>query len=246
METMTIVNSRDVNVPVNLFGVPGQDFDSAALDQIFTAAKLPVAEMAALMPDAHLGYGLPIGGIVALNNAISPNFVGVDIACRMCLTILDMTPELIGDRKKVLQIMRDVSRFGVGSKFEKGKIRRHEVMADPLWDEIPLLKENKATAQQQLGSSGGGNHFFNLMVGEVLEDHVINDKMFPQGAKFTAIMTHSGSRGIGHKSARHYSNLAKEFIKSKSQTDPFYRGIPSGYEFLPLETEAGEEYWKVM
>lgn len=88
--------------------------------------------------------------------------------------------------------------------------------------------------------------FFNFMIGTVLESRLINGKAFKEGEKFVAIMTHSGSRGIGHKSAKHYHNLAVDFIKSKSQNDSFYQGIPKGYEFLPLETEQGEEYWKVM
>lgn len=160
METLNIINLKENIVPVNLFGDPEIDFDSAALDQIYTAAKLPVAEMAALMPDAHLGYALPIGGVIALNNAISPNFVGVDIGCEMCLTILDLNPNIPNDRKKILKIMRTVSRFGIGAKFEKGKRHNHEVMTNPLWNEIDLLKQNKNIAYEQLGTSGGGNHFF--------------------------------------------------------------------------------------
>jgi tRNA-splicing ligase RtcB len=77
-------------VPYNIFGA--KHIEEGALLQMKIAAKLPVAVAGALMPDAHQGYGLPIGGVLATNNAIIPYAVGVDIGCRMCLSIFAIDP----------------------------------------------------------------------------------------------------------------------------------------------------------
>jgi len=68
----------------------GRGLESQALQQMDNACRLPVAVAGALMPDAHVGYGLPIGGVLATQNAVIPYAVGMDIACRMKMTVLDM------------------------------------------------------------------------------------------------------------------------------------------------------------
>ena len=80
-------------VPIFAFGQAGVDFESQVYDQIKNAARLPVAVKAAVLPDGHPGYALPIGGVIALENAVSPSFVGYDIACRMTLSVLDLSPQ---------------------------------------------------------------------------------------------------------------------------------------------------------
>jgi tRNA-splicing ligase RtcB len=111
-------------------------------------------------------------------------------------------------------------------------------MDDPLWDELPHLRALKPKAWAQLGSSGGGNHFADLMIGEVLQETPWLP--LPKGASFTALLTHSGSRGTGHKLATRYIGLAE------TETAATTRGIPKGYEWLALDGEAGQEYWRVM
>jgi len=246
MERVLLQRSYDKNyVPVHYFGEFGIDFDGQVIDQISTAAKLPVALKGAVMPDAHMGYALPIGGVIALDNAVSPNFVGVDIACRMKLSMWDYNP--LVDRKVILQTMRKVSRFGIGAKFQKNNMNDHAVMSDPLWNEIPILKENKARAQEQLGTSGGGNHFFDFMEGVIVQDMIFTNGKLPEGVPFHAIMTHSGSRGVGHACASHYYNHAKEYVASRANDgDDFFKGIEKGYEWLPLDYDLGAEYWNVM
>ncbi len=175
------------------------------------------------MPDAHPGYVMPIGGVVALQNAVSPSFVGYDIACRMTATILDITPkDFMAHRQSLAADMRAVSSFGKGAGFAGRDRRTHPVMAASQWDQLPHLKQLKPLAGQQLGSSGNGNHFFDAVIGEVTD--TADWLSLPVGAKFVAIITHSGSRGAGHKMATHYVKLVAQ------ETRAVAKGIPSGYE----------------
>jgi tRNA-splicing ligase RtcB len=225
--------------PFTMFGTPGIDFEYEAIEQMKRVLSIPVSINGAMMPDAHVGYGMPIGGVAALDNAVSPGFVGYDIACRMTLTIIDITPDdFMMHREQIANDMQAVSSFGKGSGFEGNERRTHPVMDDPLWQEMNHLKQLQPLAWQQLGSSGGGNHFFDAVIGEVVDDA----EWLPLsvGDKFVAIITHSGSRGTGHKLATHYAKLAQK------ETRRIAKGVPSGYEWLDATTDAGREYLKVM
>ncbi len=225
-----------MSVNFSIFGIPGTHIEYGAIDQMNKAMALPMAKSGALMPDAHVGYGMPIGGVVNLYNAISPGFVGYDIACRVSVTILDITPQdFMNRRADLARDMRTVSSFGIGSGFEDGKRKDHQVMDDPLWKEKPL-KELHQLAHQQLGSSGGGNHFFDALIG-----HSLTECDFPTvDGKFVAIMTHSGSRGTGHKLATYFINLAEQ--ETKTSGVRFERG----YEWLELDGQAGQDYLRAM
>ena len=219
------------------------DIPRNAIKQMNKVMSIPPAEDGALMPDAHQGYGMPIGGVVGLENAVSPSFVGYDIACRVTLSLLNLAPEeLIKGQADIAYFMREVSSFGLGSKFDVP--REHPVMDNLLWDVLPNLKALKPKAHEQLGSSGGGNHFFDALIGEVLMQVPwlvgMDGEPLEVGDLFTAIMTHSGSRGTGHKTATHYLKLAVQ------ETRQSYTGIEKGYEWLSLDSEAGKEYWAAM
>src|SRR5262249_12541050 len=96
----------------------GTDLEPESVRQLEKACALPVAVRGALMPDAHLGYGLPIGGVLATRNAVIPYAVGVDIACRMKLSIFDLPPAtLTGDPGSLTRAIEKETRFGVGAKF---------------------------------------------------------------------------------------------------------------------------------
>ena len=85
----------------------GDDLERAAIEQMRNACRLPVAVQGALMPDAHSGYGLPIGGVLATDNAVIPYAVGVDIACRMMLTVTDMPVDSLDrHRDEVIRVAR--------------------------------------------------------------------------------------------------------------------------------------------
>jgi tRNA-splicing ligase RtcB len=135
----------------------GSDIDALALRQIELASNLPVSVAGALMPDAHVGYGLPIGGVLATDNSVIPYAVGVDIACRMKMTVLDLPVEWLEERRERLaQAIEAEAKFGVGATFKSR--RSHDVM-DEHWDVSPVTAKNKDRAWAQLGTSGSGNHF---------------------------------------------------------------------------------------
>ena len=137
----------------------GSNLDTESVQQMQRACALPVAVAGALMPDAHVGYGLPIGGVLATDNAVIPYAVGVDIACRMKLSVLDLPLKILRTARGMDRLRRAISvetRFGVGATF---KNRRNHPVLDRKWSISPVTKEAKDKAWSQLGTSGSGNHF---------------------------------------------------------------------------------------
>src|SRR4051795_4827491 len=96
------------------YRVWGTGLEPDAVKQMDNACQLPVAVAGALMPDAHVGYGLPIGGVLATEGSVIPYAVGVDIACRMKLTVLDLPiRELDRQREPLIKAIETETRFGV-------------------------------------------------------------------------------------------------------------------------------------
>lgn len=210
----------------------GSDIDSLAIKQIDLASLLPVSVAGALMPDAHVGYGLPIGGVLATRNAVIPYAVGVDIACRMKLTVLDLPVSWLDEKQDRLgEVIEKETRFGVGATFRHH--REHEVM-DEDWNITEVTKANKARAAAQLGTSGSGNHFVEFGQLTVAD----NASGLPVG-EYVALLSHSGSRGTGAAVCDHYSKLAtmrhKELPRELSRL-----------AWLDLDSEEGQEYWHAM
>ncbi|MEZ0273714.1 MAG: RtcB family protein, partial [Roseimicrobium sp.] len=134
----------------------GTDLDANAVQQMANACALPVAVAGALMPDAHLGYGLPIGGVLATENAVIPYAVGVDIACRMKLSVYELKASTIpGQKDRLANLLESETRFGMGAEFKQP--RNHEVM-DEDWSITTVTNRLKDKAWAQLGTSGSGNH----------------------------------------------------------------------------------------
>lgn len=233
-----ILTKRPAPVPIKVYGEIGRDIDPEAYKQLEEACLLPAAVKGVLLPDAHVGYALPVGGVAALENAVSPAFVGFDIACRMKMSILDIPlNEFEANRRHFEKVLDGVTSFGLGADFADGQ-RSHEVMEDPRWNEIKKANELKDKAARQLGSSGSGNHFADMMAGNVLK----NREWLPldKGDRFVALLTHSGSRGTGHQIATHYKNLAEK------ETQKISRGITKNYAWLSLDHDSGREYWEAM
>ena len=135
----------------------GTDLDANARQQMENACQLPVSVAAALMPDAHVGYGLPIGGVLATDNAVIPYAVGVDIACRVKMTVLGLPVDWL--RRHETDLVRAIeaeTRFGIGAEFKH--CRTHPVM-DEDWSVSPVTQRFRDKAASQLGTSGSGNHF---------------------------------------------------------------------------------------
>lgn len=210
----------------------GSDLESTAVDQLRNACKLPVSVAGALMPDAHQGYGLPIGGVLATDNAVIPFAVGVDIACRMKLTVLDMpVSTLAGQRDRLANALKKETFFGVGAGNQGN--REHAVLEED-WTFTPVVSRLKDRAAHQLGTSGSGNHFVEF--GTLTLDH---DDLGLDAGMYLALLSHSGSRGTGAAIADHYSKLAMSL----------HPELPKELihlAWLDLDSEEGQEYWMAM
>jgi tRNA-splicing ligase RtcB len=208
------------------------EIEEGARHQMEIAMKLPITVAGALMPDAHQGYGLPIGGVLATKNAVIPYGVGVDIGCRMCLTAYPLDESFLNrHRSNLKQILLDNTCFG-RETFRHPK--DHEVLDRSLFKEITVLKPLQGRAAMQIGSSGSGNHFVEFGLMEVGQ---VNEWKFPSG-KYLAVLSHSGSRGLGAEIARHYTRVAKQVC--------LLAGEAANLAWLDLNTEAGQEYWLAM
>ncbi len=210
----------------------GEDFEPEAINQLTRACHLPVSVRGALMPDAHVGYGLPIGGVLATENAVIPYAVGVDIACRMKMTILDLPLSALStELARLKQVLNRETSFGVGAEFSR---RKHHRVMDRKWNNSPVTKKLKDKAWAQLGTSGSGNHFVEFGVLTVLEDQFL----LKPGTYF-ALLSHSGSRGVGNEVATYYSKIART-------TNPTLPRESAHLAWLDLDSQIGQEYWQAM
>ncbi|MCA9062812.1 MAG: RtcB family protein [Planctomycetaceae bacterium] len=212
----------------------GSNIDDGALAQMETACLVPGVTGAALMPDAHIGYGLPIGGVLAVENAVIPYAVGVDIACRMKLSVLDIPLESM---KRQFDHFRNALErgtvFGVG--VGQRKPVDHPVM-DQDWCVCRTTREGKDRAHRQLGTSGSGNHFVEFGVLTLTESA---PELPLEPGQYVALLSHSGSRGTGASVCSTYSDIAR-------------RQMPRRYEhlgrlaWLAMDSDEGQEYWAAM
>lgn len=211
----------------------GDGLEQEAIRQLENACRLPVAVQGALMPDAHVGYGLPIGGVLATENAVIPYAVGVDIACRMKLTVLDMPVwALKGEKNRLVNVIEAETRFGIGAAFKGRERREHEVM-DEVWDG-PVTRGLKDKAWAQLGTSGSGNHFVEFGAFKLGQDD-----LGLKAGTYLALLSHSGSRGAGAAVAGHYSRRAMAL-------HPELPRELKHLAWLGLDTEEGQDYWAAM
>jgi len=204
------------NIPV--WGSP---VDEGALRQIRNCAK--TADRVALMADHHLGYAVPIGGVVAYRDSISPSGVGYDIACgnKAVRTGADANEV----RHSIGPIMNDVFEtisFGIGRKNDDERVD-HPLFDDPAWS-LPAVKPLKEMARQQLGTVGSGNHYVDIFADE-------QDRVW--------IGVHFGSRGLGHKTATFFLNAAG--AKDGMDVDPCVIGANDslGADYLACMELAG-------
>lgn len=223
---------RTTRVPFSIFGE--NEIDEQAKFQLYDSLKLPIAVAGALMPDAHSGYGLPIGGVLATENTVIPYGVGVDIGCRMSLSIFDLPASYLKGKDHQLQaILKENTKFGMN---ETHAVKAdHEIFSSPEFQEIPLLKGLLSKAYKQLGTSGGGNHFVEF--GVVQLDSPLAEWKLDAGNYF-CVLSHSGSRGLGANIAKHYTTLA-------TKQCPLPKNVQH-LAWLDLNTHDGQEYWLAM
>lgn len=264
-EPGTMSNEGETGAPFRMWGVPGTDFDEPSISQLRNACQLPVAAAGALMPDAHVGYGLPIGGVLATRGAVVPYAVGVDIACRMKLTVLDIPAAVLEkehERRRLVDAIEAETKFGVGGEY-RGRDRREHAVMDMDWSGSHITRSGRDKAWNQLGTSGSGNHFAEFGVLEVMQggaprlpkeavkadDAREQRKRIAQGGsgwwfdlppgRYVALLTHSGSRGTGAAVCNHYSKLAMNLRPDLSRELRYLA-------WLDLDSQAGQEYWQAM
>ncbi len=205
------------------------DIDPDTLQQAKNLANLPfLFRHVAIMPDAHVGYGMPIGGVAATEGVIIPNAVGVDIGCGVAAVKTSLqaieTPQL----KRVLQGIRQSIPLGFAHhKKPRPGGRMPEFGPGLTGQDLPVVAREFESGQLQLGTLGGGNHFIEIQLGD--DGHIW-------------IMIHSGSRNIGYQVAHHYNRLAAAHNKSHGALVPEKWQL----DYLRLDSELGLLYLREM
>ena len=204
------------------------DIEEGTLAQAQNLANLPfIFKHVSVMPDAHLGYGMPIGGVMASEKMVIPNAVGVDIGCGMCAVQTSLTSISTEKLKAVLGRIRNTIPLG----FKHHKIKQHSSLMPEVQggriEDLPLVSREYSNARTQLGTLGGGNHFIEIQKGN--DGHIW-------------LMIHSGSRNIGFKVANYYNRLAIDLNRRWGSK------IPSTWQlaFLPIDDKSGRIYLQEM
>ena len=214
-------------VPVKCWA---SSIEEDAVKQAANLAQLPcIFHHVALMPDSHVGFGMPIGGVIALKNAICPNAVGVDIGCGMIAVKTNVPAEALAD----MRLRRDW-QTKAKSRIPVGEGNSHNVEQE--WDRFGLYQEahpgpayNRWPLRidmKNLGTLGGGNHFVELQKDE---------------SGIVWLMIHSGSRNLGHRIATYYSDIAKSLCSKF-----FVSLADENLAFLPVDSREREEYTRDM
>ncbi|OQX51461.1 hypothetical protein B5M47_00465 [candidate division CPR3 bacterium 4484_211] len=214
----------ETRVPLYIFA-NSSSIEPDCLRQAKDIANLePAFHHVALMPDAHVGYGMPIGGILALKGHICPNAVGVDIGCGMVFTPTNLTAREIAKKdleKLVQQIMRDIP---TGFNIHKKPKTAPPFLQNP---KLPSVLEKEIDrALKSLGTLGGGNHFIDIQK--------------DQEGKI-ALMIHSGSRHFGLSIAKYYHQKAREICQKKNIDLP-----TPDLAYLESDSTLGQEYIRAM
>jgi tRNA-splicing ligase RtcB (3'-phosphate/5'-hydroxy nucleic acid ligase) len=221
---------RPNSLDFNTFGA--ENIEQSAIRQLQVAMRLPVSVAGALMPDAHTGYGLPIGGVLATENAVIPYAVGVDIGCRMSLSVFPIAADEFKKRHKMLEnSIIHHTKFGTGEGWKNPA--DHEVLESSTFNELSILKNMQFKAARQLGTSGSGNHFVEFGIATFEKEQAATLNL--EAGSYIALLSHSGSRGIGATIANHYTQVA---MKKRSLT-----GEAKSLAWLTMNEQEGIEYW---
>jgi len=226
-----VISLLEASVPYHVYGADA--IEAGAMQQMEIATKLPIALAGALMPDAHQGYGLPIGGVLATKNAVIPYGVGVDIGCRMCMTLYNLPTAMLEQQSATLKkMLLNNTQFGTAT-FKQPK--DHSIFERNEFSEIAIVKQLKDRAWKQIGTSGGGNHFVEFGTVEITTA-IPEHNLIP--GFYLAVLSHSGSRGLGATIAGHYTKIAMATCKLPNHAKHL--------AWLDLDSEAGQEYWLAM
>jgi len=206
-------------IPVKLWL---DDIEDGALSQAKNLANLPFAfKHIAVMPDSHQGYGMPIGGVMATEQVIVPNAVGVDIGCGM-----------VAVRTSLKEIETEVLKLIMGETRKAIPVGFSHQQVEQAWEgfseapDLPIIQQELNASKKQLGTLGGGNHFIEIQKGD---------------DGFIWLMIHSGSRNFGLKTADVYHKIALKLCERWSSDIP-----DRELSFLPMDTQEGQDYFKAM
>ncbi|MDD4390206.1 MAG: RtcB family protein [Eubacteriales bacterium] len=224
---MKVIYEEGMNVPLKIWAGL-EALETGALEQAKHIASLPfIFKHGAVMPDAHVGYGSPIGMVAGLIGYVCPNFVGVDIGCGMCAVKTSLTDISIDILKNILGEIIKVVPVGFN---HQQKQCDHVLMPFPdfsMGGDLPVVSREYEKARYQLGTLGGGNHFIEIQKGD-------------DGNIW--IMIHSGSRNIGKQVADFYNKKAVEI------NEKYFSKVPKEWElaFLPIDSDLGQTYLREM
>lgn len=195
--------------------------EQGAVEQAINITKHPCfIGHVCLMPDTHQGYGMPIGGVVALEDAVCPNMVGVDIGCGMLAVKTSLTDISRDEVQKIIELVKEKVPVG----FNHHQVaQEHDVFNHTLWETTHICQEQKESAHYQIGTLGGGNHFIEIQKGD--DGHIW-------------FMIHSGSRNLGKRVAEHYNQIAVEQCRIWRQNFVIEKELA----FLPAETPYFHSY----
>ncbi len=230
---LRLIEPRSAPLPYQVFGSEG--IDQGAHGQMAKVMSLDPVVAGAMMPDAHVGFGMPIGGVAATEGAVMPFAVGVDIGCRMHLTVFAEPADGIEVlRERLRNALLKGTYFGEGLR--ETPLSDHPLLADPRFDRLEKFCKTRGTrerAAKQFGSSGSGNHFVEF--GELRLAQPAEG--IPAG-HWLALLSHSGSRALGFRTANYFTKLAEKMVN-----------LPEGYKdlaWLSMDTEEGRAYWEAM
>ncbi|MDF1614806.1 RtcB family protein [Desulfurivibrio dismutans] len=203
------------------------NLEAGALEQAKNLANLPfIHRHVALMPDTHLGYGMPIGGVIATTEMVIPNAVGVDIGCGMGAVQTSLS-EISSDKlKQALALIRQ--KIPLGFKHHRQPQDKKLMPKSPVpVSDLPVISEEFRNALYQLGTLGGGNHFIEIQRGS--DGHIW-------------LMVHSGSRNLGFKVANYFNRLAAQLNREQKSK------VPANWQlaYLPVDSPAGRNYLLAM
>lgn len=221
---MIVLNTEKLPIKIWATNKDLEGFDEA-IEQAKNLANHPLSrKWVCLMPDFHIGYGMPIGGVLATQGGVVPNAVGVDIGCGM---VAGKTNLKVSDLdKELLQAIR----LSIHKRIPVGMTHHKEKQASDLLDSYdfddPVISKQLESAYYQIGSLGGGNHFIEIQADQ-------NDVIW--------IMLHSGSRNLGLQVCNYYHGKAKEYMEK------FHSNIPDmDLAFLPEDVEEYGMYLRAM
>ncbi len=232
----TLFDPKKQRLPIKIWLKSVEEIETDCLNQALNLSNLPFAfQHIALMPDTHVGYGMPIGGVLATIDVIIPNAVGVDIGCGMSFVATDVEYKVLETTTRNGLTLKEHLVNKLLEKIPTGFSHRKKDVPSSLIDDfktkaakdkalVPNLVKELDAAYKQLGTLGGGNHFIEIQRDE-------EDKL--------CLMVHSGSRNIGYKIAETFNNIAKANYSKWAHPD---FNTSSNLWYLPIDSKEGETY----